>query len=62
MLQVFCMNSGLFYIRPTNASVDLLSKIVHRLETEAGWDQAIFNEVAFLPWLNNNKQSVQDIK
>lgn len=44
-MRVFVMNSGLFYIRPTRASVDLLERIIHRLNTEDGWDQAIFNEV-----------------
>ncbi|EIE27038.1 hypothetical protein COCSUDRAFT_11236, partial [Coccomyxa subellipsoidea C-169] len=48
-MRVFVMNSGLFYMRPTRASVDLLDRIVHRLNTEDGWDQAIFNEVIFFP-------------
>ncbi len=47
-MRVFVMNSGLFYMRPTRASVDLLDRIVHRLNTEDGWDQAIFNEVCDL--------------
>lgn len=45
-MRVFVMNSGLFYIRPTAASAALLDRIVHRLNTEDGWDQAIFNEVS----------------
>ena len=48
-MRVFVMNSGLFYMRPTRASVALLDRIVHRLNTEDGWDQAIFNEVRY--WL-----------
>ncbi|KAK9916012.1 hypothetical protein WJX75_007235 [Coccomyxa subellipsoidea] len=48
-MRVFVMNSGLFYMRPTRASVALLDRIVHRLNTEDGWDQAIFNEVIFFP-------------
>ncbi|KAK9817003.1 hypothetical protein WJX72_008113 [[Myrmecia] bisecta] len=48
-MRVFVINSGLFYIRPTQASMDLLDRIVHRLDVEAGWDQAIFNEVIFFP-------------
>lgn len=47
-MRVFCLNSGLFYIRPTLASSDLLKRIAHRLDTENGWDQAIFNEVILL--------------
>lgn len=44
-MRVFVINSGLFYIRPTLASIELLDRITHRLNTENGWDQAIFNEV-----------------
>lgn len=44
-MRVFVLNSGLFYIRPTQASLDLLQRIADRLDTEDGWDQAIFNEV-----------------
>ena len=39
-------NSGLFYIRPTAAAMELLDRLVHRVETENGWDQALFNEVS----------------
>ena len=45
-MRVFVLNSGLFYIRPTLASLDLLDRIAYRLDTENGWDQAIFNEVS----------------
>lgn len=44
-MRVFVFNSGLFYIRPTLASLDLLDRIAYRLDHESGWDQAIFNEV-----------------
>jgi arabinosyltransferase len=44
-MRVFVFNSGLFYIRPTEASMALLDQIVYRVEHENGWDQAIFNEV-----------------
>ena len=44
-MRVFVINSGLFYIRPTLASLELLDRITYRLNTENGWDQAIFNEV-----------------
>ena len=45
-MRVFVFNSGLFYIRPTLASLDLLDRIAYRLDHENGWDQAIFNEVS----------------
>lgn len=48
-MRVFCFNSGLFFMRPTAASIALLDKVAHRIETEDGWDQAIFNEVIFFP-------------
>ena len=44
-MRVFVFNSGLFYIQPTLASLDLLDRIAYRLDHENGWDQAIFNEV-----------------
>ena len=47
-MRVFCFNSGLFYIRPTEAAQQLLEGVMRRIETEAGWDQAIFNEVSIL--------------
>ncbi len=50
-MRVFVMNSGLFYMRPTRASLALLDRIIHRLNTENGWDQAIFNEVPTYPAL-----------
>ena len=48
-MRVFVFNSGYFYIRPTQASVDLLNKVIYRVETESGWDQALFNECIFFP-------------
>ena len=47
-MRVFVINSGLFYIRPTLAAVELMDRITQRLNTEDGWDQAIFNEVCWL--------------
>lgn len=47
-MRVFVFNSGLFYIRPTLASLDLLDRIAYRLDHEDGWDQAIFNEVSHM--------------
>jgi len=43
-MRVFVFNSGLFYIRPTPAALELLDRLVARVESENGWDQAIFNE------------------
>lgn len=45
-MRVFVFNSGLFYIQPTPASLDLLDRIAYRLDHENGWDQAIFNEAS----------------
>ncbi|KAA6429118.1 MAG: hypothetical protein FRX49_01227 [Trebouxia sp. A1-2] len=47
-MRVFVFNSGLFYIQPTLASLDLLDRIAFRLDNENGWDQAIFNEASFV--------------
>ena len=44
-MRVFVFNSGLFYLQPTAASVALLDAVAHRVATENGWDQALFNEV-----------------
>ena len=48
-MRIFVFNSGLFYLRPTQAAIDLLDKVIHRVETENGWDQALFNECIFFP-------------
>jgi arabinosyltransferase len=48
-MRIFVFNSGLFYLRPTPAALDLLAMVVHRVETENGWDQALFNECIFFP-------------
>lgn len=37
------------WYRATQASMDLLNKVIHRVETENGWDQALFNECIFFP-------------
>ena len=47
--RVFALNSGLFYARPTPAGLDLMQRVAHRCATEAGWDQALFNEEALRP-------------
>ena len=48
-IRVFVFNSGLFYLRPSEASMALLKKLIARLESEGGWDQALFNECIFFP-------------
>ncbi len=48
-MRIFVFNSGLFYIRPSTATMELLKKLIHRVETENGWDQALFNECIFFP-------------
>ena len=45
-MRVFVFNSGLFYIRPTPAALELMDRLVARVESENGWDQAIFNEAS----------------
>jgi len=54
-MRIFVFNSGLFYLRPTQAAVDLLEKVISRVETENGWDQALFNECIFFPNSPKNK-------
>lgn len=59
-MRIFVFNSGLFYIRPTPASMDLLTKLIHRVETENGWDQALFNECIFFPNSPRNDEMGKD--
>jgi len=48
--RLFALNSGLFFVRPTLAAIDVLSRVEARVASEKGsWDQAVFNEVALLP-------------
>eukprot|EP00892_Ulva_mutabilis_P003675 jgi/Ulvmu1/167/UM001_0171.1 len=48
-IRVSVINSGLFFMRPTLASMDVLNLVFDRIKAEHGWDQALFNEVLFLP-------------
>jgi hypothetical protein len=48
-MRIFVFNSGLFYMRPSDATMDLLDKVINHLETRGGWDQAVFNECIFFP-------------
>ncbi|KAL4437001.1 hypothetical protein ABPG75_004140 [Micractinium tetrahymenae] len=54
-MRIFVLNSGLFYLRSTQATIDLLNKLIRRIETESGWDQALFNECIFFPSSPSNK-------
>lgn len=40
---------SILFRRPTQATTELLDKIIYRVETENGWDQALFNECIFFP-------------
>lgn len=48
-IRIFVFNSGLFYMRPTEATMALLDKVIMKVETTGGWDQALFNECIFFP-------------
>ncbi|KAG7674392.1 hypothetical protein Ndes2526B_g05117 [Nannochloris sp. 'desiccata'] len=54
-MRIFVFNSGLFYLRNTNASLDLLDKAIYRVESEEAWDQAVWNECIFFPNSPKNK-------
>jgi len=54
-MRIFVFNSGLFYLRNTNASMDLLDKAIYRVESEEAWDQAVWNECIFFPNSPKNK-------
>ncbi len=48
-MRIWVFNSGLFYIRPTVPSIELLDRVTDRLSKEKAWDQAVFNEELFYP-------------
>jgi hypothetical protein len=48
-IRIWVFNSGLFYIRPTVPSIELLDRVTTRLSKEDAWDQAVFNEELFFP-------------
>lgn len=47
--RIFVYNSGLFYMRATYTSVNLVDRVVGWLEAESAWDQAVFNLVIWKP-------------
>lgn len=48
-MRIWVFNSGLFYIRPTVPSIELLDRVTAKLAKEKAWDQAVFNEELFFP-------------
>lgn len=48
-MRIWVFNSGLFYIRPTVPSIELLDRVTAKLAKEKAWDQAVFNEELFNP-------------
>mmetsp|Transcript_22664 Transcript_22664/g.70384 ORF Transcript_22664/g.70384 Transcript_22664/m.70384 type:complete len:412 (+) Transcript_22664:55-1290(+) len=53
----YVMNSGLFFIKANEKTVDLMDRITARLEKEKAWDQAVFNEEIFYPSHDEYKAS-----
>ena len=48
--EVFTLNVGCGYFRPTRATIDLLMRVYERLASEKAWDQQVFNEeLSLLP-------------
>ncbi|KMZ57406.1 hypothetical protein ZOSMA_86G00410 [Zostera marina] len=48
-MRIWAFNSGLFYIRPTIPSIELLDRATEILSEGNKWDQAVFNELLFFP-------------
>ncbi|XRB24251.1 glycosyltransferase family 77 protein [Pseudoscourfieldia marina] len=48
-MRMAALNSGLWYLRATEASVRMLTVMQHRMETEDTWDQSGYNQELFLP-------------
>lgn len=47
--QVFTINVGCMYVRPTARAARLMARVAARMASEKGWDQQIFNEEAMFP-------------
>ncbi|KAL6751100.1 nucleotide-diphospho-sugar transferase-domain-containing protein [Haematococcus lacustris] len=52
---IFTLNSGLFYIKPSERTIDLMDRITDRLNKEMAWDQAVFNEIVWKPSFDDYK-------
>ena len=48
-MRVFAMNSGLFYLKPSDRTLRFMDGITARLERAKEWDQAVYNEEMFFP-------------
>lgn len=47
--RIWHYNSGLFYLRASDRTIELMDRITERLGREKAWDQAIFNEYIWFP-------------
>lgn len=43
----FNLNSGLFYVKANERTIDLMQRLEDRLDKEDAWDQSAFNEAVF---------------
>ena len=41
------LNSGLFYVKASDRTVDLMKRIAGKLHAEKAWDQSVYNEFIF---------------
>ena len=48
-VQVFTVNVGCMYVRPTARSARLMARVARKMATTKTWDQQAFNEEALLP-------------
>ena len=48
-IRIFVLNSGLFYMRASDRTVDLMDKISDHLANHKDWDQTVFNEKIWYP-------------
>ncbi|KAI4389577.1 hypothetical protein MLD38_001791 [Melastoma candidum] len=48
--RLWVFNSGFFYLRPTEAAIELMDRVTARLRLDPNlWDQDVFNEELFFP-------------
>ena len=49
---IFTLNSGLFYIKPSERTIGLMDRITDRLNKQMEWDQvcSCLQVVLWLPW------------
>jgi hypothetical protein len=48
-LQLFTLNVGCAFLRPSPATVALMRRVRDRLLAQPGWDQQVFNEEVWFP-------------